>query len=134
MHRRRELDHGSGVSGRRRLLARAVSRALNGPSGPCGRVRARATTENRDRALWPAQFVRVRLILEMLKNAMLVPSNAVQVGQNGPYAFVVRPDSTLELRQLKPGQRQDADTTVILNGLKPGETVVTRGQLQLAPG
>ena len=99
-----------------------------------GTVRARATTENRDRALWPAQFVRVRLILEMLKNAMLVPSNAVQVGQNGPYAFVVRPDSTLELRQLKPGQRQDADTTVILNGLKPGETVVTRGQLQLAPG
>ena len=99
-----------------------------------GTVRARATTENRDRALWPAQFVRVRLILETLKNAMLVPSNAVQVGQNGPYAFVVKPDSTLELRQLKPGQRQDADTTVILNGLKPGETVVTRGQLQLAPG
>jgi multidrug efflux system membrane fusion protein len=99
-----------------------------------GTVKARATTENRDRALWPAQFVRVRLILETLKNAMLVPSNAVQIGQNGPYAFVVKPDSTLELRQLKPGQRQDGDTTVIVNGLKPGESVVTRGQLQLAPG
>lgn len=99
-----------------------------------GTVRARATTENRDRALWPAQFVRVRLILETLKNAMLVPSNAVQIGQNGPYAFVVKPDSTLELRQIKPGQRQDADTTVIISGLKPGEMVVTRGQLQLAPG
>ena len=86
-----------------------------------GTVRARATTENRDRALWPAQFVRVRLILEMLKNAMLVPSNAVQVGQNGPYAFVVRPDSTLELRQLKPGQRQDADEQLdVLVGFRRG--------------
>ena len=99
-----------------------------------GVVKARATTENRDRALWPAQFVRVRLILETLKNAMLVPSNAVQVGQNGPYAFVVKPDSAIELRQVKPGQRQDGDMTVITDGVKPGETVVIRGQLQLAPG
>jgi membrane fusion protein, multidrug efflux system len=99
-----------------------------------GTVRARATTENHDRALWPAQFVRVRLILETLKNAMLVPGNAVQIGQNGPYIFVVKADSTLDLRQVKPGQRQDGDTTVIINGVKPGEIVVTRGQLQLAPG
>jgi membrane fusion protein, multidrug efflux system len=99
-----------------------------------GTVRARATTENHDRALWPAQFVRVRLILETLKNAMLVPGNAVQIGQNGPYMFVVKADSTLDLRQVKPGQRQDGDTTVIINGVKPGEIVVTRGQLQLAPG
>jgi membrane fusion protein, multidrug efflux system len=99
-----------------------------------GTVRARATTENGDRALWPAQFVRVRLILETLKNAMLVPSSAVQIGQNGPYAFVLKSDSTLDLRQVKPGQKQDDDMTVILNGVKPGETVITRGQLQLAPG
>jgi multidrug efflux system membrane fusion protein len=99
-----------------------------------GTVRARATTENHDRALWPAQFVRVRLILETLKNAMLVPSSAVQIGQNGPYVFVVKSDSTLDLRQVKPGQKQDGDMTVITQGVKPGETVVTRGQLQLAPG
>jgi len=99
-----------------------------------GTVRARATTENHDRALWSAQFVRVRLILETLKNAMLVPGNAVQIGQNGPYVFVVKGDSTLDLRQVKPGQRQDGDMTVIINGVKPGESVVTRGQLQLAPG
>jgi membrane fusion protein, multidrug efflux system len=99
-----------------------------------GTVRARATTENHDRALWPAQFVRVRLILETLKNAMLVPTSAVQIGQNGPYVFVVKADSTLDLRQVKPGQRQDGDTTVIINGVKPGESVITRGQLQLAPG
>ena len=99
-----------------------------------GTVRARATTENHDRALWPAQFVRVRLILKTLKNAMLVPSSAVQIGQNGPYAFVVKSDSTLDLRAVKPGQKQDGDMTVITDGVKPGETVVTRGQLQLAPG
>ena len=97
-------------------------------------ARARATTENKDRAFWPSQFVRVRLILQTLKNSMLVPSSAVQIGQNGPYAFVVKSNSTLDLRQVKPGQRQDGDMTVISDGLKPGETVVTRGQLQLAPG
>jgi membrane fusion protein, multidrug efflux system len=99
-----------------------------------GTVRARATTENHDRAFWPSQFVRVRLILETLKNAMLVPSGAVQSGQNGPYVFVVKADSTLDLRQVKPGQRQDGDMTVIVDGVKPDESVVTRGQLQLAPG
>ncbi len=99
-----------------------------------GVVRARATTENRDRALWPAQFVRVRLILETLKNAMLVPSSAVQIGQNGPYVFVVKSDSTVDLRQVKPGQKQAGDMQVVSEGIKAGETVVTRGQLQLAPG
>ena len=99
-----------------------------------GTVRARATTENTDHALWSAQFVNVRVILDILKDAMLVPSSAVQVGQNGPYVFVVKPDSTLDLRQVHPGQKQDGDLTVLKDGVKPGESVVTRGQLQLAPG
>jgi membrane fusion protein, multidrug efflux system len=98
-----------------------------------GTVRARAVTPNSDRALWPSQFVRVRLILDILREAKLVPSGAVQIGQNGPYVFVVKPDSTLELRPVKPGQRQDA-LMVVSDGLKPGETVVVSGQLQLAPG
>ena len=98
-----------------------------------GTVKARAVTPNPDRALWPSQFVRVRLILDILKEAKLVPSGAVQIGQNGPYVFVVKPDSTLELRPVKPGQRQD-DLMVVSDGLEPGETVVVSGQLQLAPG
>ena len=98
-----------------------------------GTVKARAVTPNPDRALWPSQFVRVRLILDILKEAKLVPSGAVQIGQNGPYVFVVKPDSTLDLRPVKAGQRQ-GDLMVITDGLKPGETVVTSGQLQLAPG
>jgi multidrug efflux system membrane fusion protein len=99
-----------------------------------GTVKARATTDNGDHALWAAQFVNVRLILDTLKDAMLVPSSAVQIGQNGPYVFIVKPDSTLDLRQVHPGQKQDGDMTVIKDGVKPGETIVTRGQLQLAPG
>ena len=98
-----------------------------------GTVKARAVTPNPDRALWPSQFVRVRLILDVLKEARLVPSGAVQIGQNGPYVFVVKSDSTLDLRPVKSGQRQ-GDLMVITDGLKVGETVVTSGQLQLAPG
>ena len=98
-----------------------------------GTVQARAVTPNPDRALWPSQFVQVRLILDTLKDASLVPNGAVQIGQNGPYIFVVKSDSTLDLRQVKPGQKQ-GDLTVITEGVKPGETVVVAGQLQLAPG
>ena len=98
-----------------------------------GTVKARALTPNTDRALWPSQFVRVRLILDIIRDANLVPSGAVQIGQNGAYVFIVKPDSTLELRAVKPGQPQ-GDFTVIKDGVRPSETVVVSGQLQLAPG
>lgn len=98
-----------------------------------GTVKLRGVTPNSDRALWPSQFVKVRLILDQLKDAKLVPASAVQIGQNGPYIFVVKADSTLDLRQVKSGQRQ-GDLTVITEGVKEGEIVVTSGQLQLSPG
>src|SRR5215211_7929479 len=98
-----------------------------------GTIKLRAITPNPDRALWPAQFVRVRLILDVLKDATLVPGSSVQIGQNGPYVFVVKEDSTLDLRQVKPGQTH-GDLTVISEGVKPGEMVVVSGQLQLSPG
>jgi membrane fusion protein, multidrug efflux system len=99
-----------------------------------GTVKARGVTPNPDRALWPSEFVRVRFILDMLKDATLVPSQAVQVSQNGPFVFVVKPDNTVDLRPVKPGQRQEGDLTVIESGVKPDETVVVTGQLALAPG
>jgi membrane fusion protein, multidrug efflux system len=100
-----------------------------------GTVKARGVTPNPDRALWPSEFVRVRFILDMLKSATLVPSQAVQVSQSGPFVFVVKPDETVDLRPVKPGQRQEGDLTVIESGgVKPGETVVVTGQLALAPG
>jgi membrane fusion protein, multidrug efflux system len=99
-----------------------------------GTVKARGVTPNPDRALWPSEFVRVRFILDVLKNAVLVPSQAVQVSQSGPFVFVVKADNTVDLRPVKPGQRQEGDLTVIESGVKPDETVVVTGQLALAPG
>jgi len=97
-------------------------------------VKARGVTPNPDHALWPSEFVRVRFILDNLKDANLVPSQAVQISQSGPFVFVVKPDNTVDLRQVKPGQRQEGDTIVIESGLKTEEAVVVTGQLALAPG
>ena len=99
-----------------------------------GTVKARGITPNPGRVLWPGEFVRVRLILDQLSGAKLVPSQTVQISQQGPFVFVVKPDNTVEQRAVKPGQRQDGDMMVIEDGVKPGETVVVTGQLALAPG
>jgi membrane fusion protein, multidrug efflux system len=99
-----------------------------------GTVKARGVTPNPDRALWPSEFVRVRFVLDILKGAALVPSQAVQVSQSGPFVFVVKTDNTVELRAVTPGQRQQGDLMVIENGVKPDETVVVTGQLALSPG
>ena len=84
-----------------------------------GTVKARAVTPNPDRALWPSEFVRVRFILDTIKDARLVPSQAVQISQSGPFVFVMKPDNTVDLRPVKPGQRQDGDLTVIESGVQP---------------
>src|SRR5690349_4949558 len=99
-----------------------------------GTVKARAVTPNPDRALWPSQFVRVRFILDTIKDAKLVPAQAVQISQSGPFVFVVKQDNTVELRPVKPGQRQEGDMTVVESGVETGETVIVTGQLALAPG
>src|SRR5213596_1335065 len=99
-----------------------------------GTVKARGVTPNPDHAFWPLEFVRVRFILDTIKDARLVPSQAVQISQSGPFVFVVKADNTVELRQVKPGQRQEGDTIVIESGVEPDETVVVTGQLALAPG
>jgi multidrug efflux pump subunit AcrA (membrane-fusion protein) len=75
-----------------------------------------------------------RLILDTIKDAKLVPGQAVQISQNGPYVFVVKPDNTVDMRPVKPGQPQDGDTVVIENGVQANETVVVSGQIALAPG
>ncbi len=98
-----------------------------------GTIKARGVTANPDHLLLPGAFVHVRLILDTLKDARLVPNQAVQISQKGPYVFVVKADGTLEQRTVKTGQRQ-GEMTVISDGLQPGEVVVTSGQLALAPG
>jgi membrane fusion protein, multidrug efflux system len=99
-----------------------------------GTVKARGVTPNPDRALWPSEFVLVRFILDTLKNATLVPTQAVQISQAGPFVFVVKSDNTVELRPVTPGQRQEGDLMVIDKGVQPDETVVVTGQLALSPG
>jgi multidrug efflux system membrane fusion protein len=98
-----------------------------------GTVWLRATVPNEDRRLWPGQFVRVRVILEVLRGAVLVPAGAVQVGQAGPFLYVLKADSTVEQRAVALGQRQ-GDAVVVAEKLAAGEKVVTAGQLMLYPG
>lgn len=97
-----------------------------------GTIRLRATVPNKNSELWPGQFVHVRLILYTMKDARLIPAEAVQVGQAGSYIFVIHPDKTAEQRAVTTGQRQ-GDKIVVLDGLQPGETVVLTGQLMVIP-
>ncbi|HMG71951.1 MAG TPA: efflux RND transporter periplasmic adaptor subunit [Pyrinomonadaceae bacterium] len=98
-----------------------------------GTVRLKATFQNDDRRLYPGQFVNVVLTLGIQNAAVVVPSQAVQIGQDKSFVYVVKFDSTAEMRVIKPGAIADT-MTVIEDGLKPGEQVVTDGQLRLVPG
>src|SRR5262249_50169837 len=79
------------------------------------------------------QCVNVVLTLDTTLNAVVVPSQAVQIGQSGPYIYVVKQDQTVESRPIKPGTELEG-FTVIENGVSVGENVVTDGQLKLTPG
>jgi multidrug efflux system membrane fusion protein len=96
-------------------------------------IKLKATFTNSDHRLWPGQFARVSLRLTTLSGATVVPSQAVQTGQDGQFVFVVKPDSTVAQRPVLVTQRV-ADDVVIGKGLAPGETIVTEGQLRLEQG
>jgi len=98
-----------------------------------GTIKLRATFPNTDRQLWPGQFVRVRLRLGTVDDAVVVPNQAVQTGQDGSFIYVVKPDRTVEARPVTSTIRTGQDL-VIASGLAAGETIVTEGQLRLAPG
>jgi multidrug efflux system membrane fusion protein len=96
-------------------------------------IKLKARFDNTDHRLWPGEFARVTLKLSTLSNATVVSSQAVQTGQDGAFVFVVKQDATVEQRPVKIAQRVN-DDVVIGEGLKPGETIVTEGQLRLEPG
>lgn len=98
-----------------------------------GTVLLKALFHNDDEALWPGQFVDVALILTVARNAVVVPAAAVQTGQEGSYVFVVGQDLSAAVRPVDVGHRFDEEV-IVEKGLQPGETVVTDGQLRLAPG
>jgi len=98
-----------------------------------GTVMLRATIANADRGLWPGRFVKVRLILDMLKGSVVVPAEAVQISAKGPFVYVVTEDGKAEFRPVTLGQKQD-DGVVIASGLRVGERVVTVGHVGIMPG
>jgi multidrug efflux system membrane fusion protein len=98
-----------------------------------GTIALQATFQNAERRLWPGQFVTAVLRLGQEQDAIVVPAPAVQTGQHGTYVFVVKPDRTAELRPVKV-DRTAGDIAVIAEGVRPGEQVVTEGQLRLTPG
>jgi multidrug efflux system membrane fusion protein len=98
-----------------------------------GTIKVKGTFPNTDRRLWPGQYVNVVVTLTMDPGAIVVPSVAVQAGQQGSYVFVVNAEQKVDLRPVTV-KRTGATETVIESGLKPGETVVTDGHLRLVPG
>ena len=98
-----------------------------------GTIKVKGTFPNEDRRLTPGQFVNVTVTLTTDAHATVVPTAAVQSGQQGTYVYVIKSDNTVELRPVTI-VRTHGDDSLVSTGLKPGETIVTDGQLRLVPG
>jgi multidrug efflux system membrane fusion protein len=117
---------GTPASGRIAFIDNAVDQNT-------GTIRIKGTFPNTDGRLWPGQFVTVVVTLSTDPTAIVVPSVAVQAGQEGTYVFAVKPDQSVEMRPITVARIRGAES-VIASGVKPGETVVTDGHLRLVPG
>lgn len=106
----------------------------NGIDISTGMIKLKGTHPNEDKFLWPNQFVKVKLILDTLDQAIVVPFAAIQNSPKGKYVYVMKGNKTVEKRNVKTGQMQDDNTIVIEEGLKGGEKVITVGQINLYPG
>jgi multidrug efflux system membrane fusion protein len=98
-----------------------------------GTIQCKATYDNQDKRLWPGLFVNVVVKFAVEPNVIVVPFQAIQTGQIGQFVFVIKPDQTAEVRKVTV-ERSLNNEVVVKDGLQPGETVVTDGQLRLAPG
>lgn len=98
-----------------------------------GTIKLKATFANTEESLWPGQFVTARILVQTRKQAEVVPTQAIQTGLNGPFAYVVKADKKVEARPLKPGPQVE-DITLIEEGLQEGEQIVLDGQSKLQPG
>ncbi|MGA3091555.1 MAG: efflux RND transporter periplasmic adaptor subunit [Terriglobales bacterium] len=98
-----------------------------------GTVNLRATMSNSDHHFWPGQFVDVKLVLSTEKGAVLIPNQAAQISQQGPFVYLVKSDDTAELRPVKLGQRQ-GDQIVVTEGLAANDRIVLAGQMLVRPG
>jgi membrane fusion protein, multidrug efflux system len=105
----------------------------NSVQNQTGQVSLRATVPNSDRRFWPGRFVNIRLVLDTLRGAVLVPATAPQMSAKGSYVYVVKPDMSVDQRQVTLGQRH-GDQIVIEQGVQSGERIVTNGQVGVTPG
>jgi multidrug efflux system membrane fusion protein len=105
----------------------------NAVDSTSGTIKVKGTFPNEDRRLWPGQFVNVTVTLSSDPHAIVVPSPAVQTGQQGTFVFAVKPDQTVELRPVTVA-RVSGDETVVQSGVAVGDTVVTDGHIRLVPG
>jgi multidrug efflux system membrane fusion protein len=105
----------------------------NAVDATTGTIKIKGTFPNDDRRLWPGQFVNVTVTLTTDHNVTVVPTAAVQSGQQGTFVYIVKPDKTVELRPVTV-TRTRGDESILRDGVRPGETIVTDGQLRLVPG
>jgi multidrug efflux system membrane fusion protein len=123
---RYQADEGRPEQGILAFVDNAVDRTT-------GTIKLKAEFKNSERRLWPGQFINVALTLSTQSDAVVVPSEAVQVGQEGQHVFVIKPDNSVEMRSVVVA-RTDEGETVIAQGLQPGEQIVREGQFLLGPG
>jgi multidrug efflux system membrane fusion protein len=121
------------TDGKRPLAEGTLAVVNNQVDSTSGTIRLKAVFDNKDHALWPGQSVSTRLLVSTLKNATVVPDDAVQHGTSGLYAYVVNQDNKAELRKVKVAQSIDG-RSVVEHGLSPGEKVIIAGQFKVAPG
>jgi multidrug efflux system membrane fusion protein len=119
-------DEGSPEMGVLEFVDNTVDRAT-------GTIKLKAVFTNAQRRLWPGQFINVALTMATEMDAVVIPSEAVQVGQEGQHVFVVKPDKTVEVRTVTLGTTREGEA-VIAKGLAPGEQIVREGQFLLGPG
>ena len=123
----------AGVSGQTNSAEGKLEFIDNAVDTATGTIKLKAAFVNGDALLWPGQFTTVNLTLSVLQNAIVVPSQTLQTGQDGTYIFVVKPDQVVEVRKVAIGWATERET-VISQGVAAGETVVTDGQLNLKNG
>src|SRR6266849_6030820 len=121
------------TDGKKPLAGGTLSVVNNQVDTSSGTIRLKAVFDNKNHALWPGQSVSTRLLVKTLKDATVVPDDAIQHGNDGLYAYIVNQDNKAELRKVKVSQSIDG-RSVVDDGLSPGQQVITSGQYKVQPG
>jgi len=121
------------TDGKKTLSDGVLSVINNQVDTTSGTIRLKAVFDNKNHALWPGQSISTRLLMKTLKDATVVPDDAIQHGNDGLYAYAVNQDNKAELRKLKVSYSIDG-RSVVDDGLSPGQQVITAGQYKVQPG